>query len=72
MKKNPNMKEINFNISYSCKHVVCTFSKSCKISIDIEQVIKINLHEFKNKMTVKQWSQILKSSDKTISFSSFG
>lgn len=53
---------INFNISHSGKYVVCAFSKSNPIGIDIEEIsTNINLNDFKDFLPKSDFSMIDKS-----------
>lgn len=56
---------IDFNISHSRDYVVCAFSRSGKIGIDIEYIDEsVAVEDFKNVLTQDEWDSLQKSSDK--------
>jgi 4'-phosphopantetheinyl transferase len=63
--------EIDFNISHSGNYVICAISCNSKIGIDIEEIKSIAFIDFKNVFSIREWSEIEKSSDPTLKFFNF-
>jgi 4'-phosphopantetheinyl transferase len=60
--------KIDFNISHSGIYVVCAISETHKVGIDIEEMKKINFLDFRYQMLREEWSNIIKSKNKTQGF----
>jgi 4'-phosphopantetheinyl transferase len=52
---------VDFNISHSGSYVVCAFSTTSKIGIDLEEVRTIQIHDFKNLFSEEEWKDIIHS-----------
>lgn len=63
-----NKYSIKFNISHSGELVVCTFSKTQTVGVDIEQMKDIQIEDFYYQMTDNESRIIRNSSDKTQAF----
>jgi len=59
---------VDFNISHSGRYVVCAFSKTGRIGIDIEEVKPVLLENFKSICTDTEWEQIQFSEDRNLEF----
>lgn len=59
---------IDFNISHSGEYVICAIGKGLRLGIDIEEIIEINLNDFRQVMTYEQWYDIIDSKDPIRSF----
>ncbi|MFT6841720.1 MAG: 4'-phosphopantetheinyl transferase [Psychroserpens sp.] len=59
---------IDFNISHSGEYVLCAFSKTTKIGIDIEKITSIDFNNFDSVMTIEQMNSIKKSKDSIKTF----
>ena len=57
-----------FNISHSGHLVICAISDYCEIGVDIENLRKIEISDFKPQMTQNEWSTIIDSEDTLVSF----
>jgi len=51
---------IDFNISHAGGSVICAISLSNKIGIDVEEIKKIELEDFTNNFSDKEWQEIKK------------
>jgi 4'-phosphopantetheinyl transferase len=49
----------DFNISHSGNLVACVFTNSSMIGIDIEEIKPIELSDFKNQFSQKEWAQVM-------------
>lgn len=49
---------VDFNLSHSGDIVICAFTKTGKIGIDVEQVAPVDFSDFDNVMTPEQWQRI--------------
>lgn len=54
---------IDFNISHSGSYVVCAFSTSAKVGVDLEKIEPVSILDFKNQWNEKEWNAILSSND---------
>ena len=54
-------KKIDFNISHSGEYVICAIGKNVRIGIDVEEIKKTDLNNFKKVMTGEQWTAIHQS-----------
>jgi len=61
-------REIDFNISHSGQFIVCAFSDCCRVGIDIEEIKSLNLSDFQNEFSLKEYAGIEKANDPMISF----
>lgn len=59
---------VDFNISHSDDYVVCAFSPTGRIGIDIEKVRPIDIFDFARQMTRKQWEEITASENRLEKF----
>lgn len=59
---------IEFNISHSGNIVICAIAENVDIGIDIEEVKKIHIVDFKNQMLNSEWERLLSASNQSISF----
>ncbi len=59
---------IFFNISHSGNIAICVLNKESEIGIDIEEIVDINLEDFKSQMTNKEWERVILSDDVRNSF----
>lgn len=59
---------VQFNISHSDGIVVCALSEIFEIGIDIEKISNIEINDFKSQMSEKEWSNIVLSRDKKVTF----
>ena len=59
---------IDFNISHSGGYVVCALGRDVNIGIDVELIAKVNLSEYIDVMSEKQWKEINTSSNPIHSF----
>jgi 4'-phosphopantetheinyl transferase len=50
--------DIDFNISHSGKYVLCAIGEHLQVGVDIEEIKKNSLEDFKKVMTSKQWDII--------------
>jgi 4'-phosphopantetheinyl transferase len=66
-----NYPHINFNISHSGQIAVCAITLDNEIGIDIELMKPINIMDFKNIMTGREWESIHNSGDTQIAFYKF-
>ena len=63
-----NNKKIKFNISHSGDFVVCAITQNQEIGIDIEILEDVDIENFKDQMTIKEWEGIFYSNDTKRSF----
>lgn len=54
--------KFNFNISHSGELVICVASKD-KVGIDIEEIVPIQIEEFKSQFSLAEWQKIQTASD---------
>ena len=59
---------IKFSISHSGEIVVCALSNEHEIGIDIEEILDIEIADFKSQMTESEWNKIAFSNNKKDSF----
>ena len=57
-------KNIDFNISHSGHYVTCALSNVSKVGIDIEQINRIAIEDFKCYMLPGEWNKIAESKNK--------
>jgi 4'-phosphopantetheinyl transferase len=55
--------DIDFNISHTKKAVVCIVSNDRRVGVDIEEIIDLDVTDFKNQWTEEEWHNIVGSSD---------
>ncbi len=63
-----NGKDIAFNISHSSGLVLCAFSDTIKIGVDVEKVRPINIEEFSKVFTGQELHRIYHSTDQYLEF----
>jgi len=61
----------DFNITHTDGLVACVRSKNCSVGIDVEKIRPMNLSEFTNIYTDKEWSIIHNSADPSKQFFHF-
>ena len=59
----PILPGIDFNISHSASQVICAFSKSGHIGVDLEKVKPIDFGDFTSSFTPKEWKAIHNSAN---------
>jgi 4'-phosphopantetheinyl transferase len=59
---------IDFNISHSGVFVICAISITNKIGVDVEEIKGIQLDDFINNFSEKEWQEILKKDNGFYSF----
>lgn len=57
-----------FNISHSGQVVVCAFSNKYELGIDIEEIKEIELDIFKDRMTEREWREVMQAEDQKEAF----
>jgi 4'-phosphopantetheinyl transferase len=55
--------QIDFNISHSCEYVVCAFTDSGRVGIDLERIRPLDLSEMDRYLTAKELEDIRRASD---------
>ncbi|WP_046758931.1 4'-phosphopantetheinyl transferase family protein [Kordia jejudonensis] len=70
--KRPYLKQKpDFNISHSGTHVMCAFSTQNAIGVDIEKINTIDINDFKNVLSHKEWLHINQADDTLKQFYSY-
>ncbi len=59
---------MDFNISHSGNCVVCAVSRTSRVGIDVEEVVKVNIEDFRSTLTNVDISVLEKSSDLELDF----
>jgi 4'-phosphopantetheinyl transferase len=59
---------IYFNISHSGNYVVCGVSTEYELGIDLEEMRSIDIHDFKQGFTDREWDYIINSPDPVPTF----
>jgi 4'-phosphopantetheinyl transferase len=54
---------VDFNLSHSGDFVICVFTKTGKVGVDVEQVAPVDFSDFDNVMTPEQWQMIHAAAD---------
>ena len=60
--------EIDFNISHTHNCVVCALSKEHRVGIDVEEVVSIDITEFRAQFHEQEWNLIECSTDRCYQF----
>lgn len=60
--------KVEFNIAHAQELVVCVFQKEHPIGIDIEKVRPIEIEDFRNQMTEKEWYRVQSAKDQERAF----
>lgn len=68
--KKPNFRNssIKFNISHSGQIAVCAFNEKRELGIDIEEIVDIEVEDFKSQMTEIEWYNLKKSENQKFFF----
>ncbi|WP_298427791.1 4'-phosphopantetheinyl transferase superfamily protein [uncultured Kordia sp.] len=61
----------DFNISHSGTYVVCAFSNTQAIGVDIEEIKNIDLKDFKHILSQKEWSNVINAHNSLQQFYSY-
>lgn len=50
---------LDFNISHSEEYIICAISETNKVGIDIEKIKGLQIYDFENQFSNKEWEEIL-------------
>ena len=64
----PSISGLHFNISHSGHQVICGFSKTAQLGIDLERIIPIDFTDFTSMFSDKEWKNIKSADDPMRSF----
>lgn len=53
--------ELDFNLSHSGGQVICAFSQRGRLGIDVEQILPIDLEDFRGVFTEAEWQTIVQA-----------
>ncbi len=59
---------LKFNVSHSGDIVICAITHACEIGIDIENIHKVQIKNFKSQMTENEWTNICLSKNPETAF----
>ncbi|MEZ2338359.1 4'-phosphopantetheinyl transferase superfamily protein [Mucilaginibacter sp. RCC_168] len=59
---------IDFNISHSGNVVICALTFQYRLGIDLEEVLPIDLYDFKNQFNSEEWDYIITSENPLVEF----
>ena len=60
--------QIDFNISHSGNYVICSMAENLRVGVDIEEVKEVDLDEFRDVMSQRQWREIHSDKEKARMF----
>jgi 4'-phosphopantetheinyl transferase len=52
---------LDFNLAHSGQFVLCAYSASTRVGVDVEEIRSINLEDFHSVFTAKEWQEIMQS-----------
>jgi 4'-phosphopantetheinyl transferase len=59
---------VDFNISHAGDVVACAIGYGCRVGIDIEQIKKIDIEDFRTQFRLDEWEDILHAEDRSEAF----
>ncbi|HVG13621.1 MAG TPA: 4'-phosphopantetheinyl transferase superfamily protein [Chitinophagaceae bacterium] len=60
--------DLDFNISHAGEYIICALSKTNKVGVDIEHVIKVPVEDYESNFTDDEWEIIFSADDMLYSF----